>query len=229
MLQSHLFCQHLLVEDNLSTKTLRAQKHPPFQNITGIFWFVELISLGFPENSQSGNVVMRNKFWGIHFHGVTEKLGRVSRQSPAPFHKAEEEQHLPLPVFWCGSFHGLWPARVQGVVLWFCRWLGILKEKQVLSCASVMPKICNRHKVLGTSVILSSMVHNIPGIPKEFPAVGALRSRNFDSGNFQRFSGMRVILGIYNILRWDLQCIMSLLKSSVRRCEVAINVMIKCR
>ena len=38
---------------------------------------------------------------------------------PPPHQNVEEEQHLPLPVFWRGSFHGLWTSRVQALVFGF--------------------------------------------------------------------------------------------------------------
>ena len=73
---------------------------------------------------------------GIHVHGVTGKLGWISRARRLPtFQSAEEEQYLLLPVFRCGSFHGLLPSRVQGGVL--CHCLRILKPKA--GCKAALP------------------------------------------------------------------------------------------
>ena len=64
---------------------------PPPKIITGSFsFFVEFMSLWFTENV---NMITWNNFWGINFHGSTEKFGRVSAQREAMW--AGEEQGLP--------------------------------------------------------------------------------------------------------------------------------------
>ena len=63
-----------------------------------------------------GNLAAANNFGEINFHGITGKLGRVSR---------------------CGSFYGLWTSRLQAVVLQARCCLGTLQGNS--GCKAALP------------------------------------------------------------------------------------------
>ena len=61
-----------------------------------------------------GNMAIGNNFGGVTFQRSLESLaGSLVTRLSAPFQNVEEEQHLLLPVFWHGSFHGVWTSRIS--------------------------------------------------------------------------------------------------------------------